>query len=325
MYKKLFKILICVFVLALTSCRLEESGLFSKNAKNDEEIAKQTIEQLISSIESHDANSIKDMFAETAIADTDNFDASVEKLFDYYNGTMSSYKINTAPYSSGIFSKERICEYVCCSFAIVTDKADYYFYFQTVARDTVNLDNVGIFSLYVIEQSKQDNSEPYTGDGMNTPGINFDKLYTLEDEFLNKANEIKTIINEKNTSMLKSLFSSDSLAEIDNFEEQAQKLFAFCENINSVEFKFEDHNVELCSQNVKAVSGFDNLFLDSQIKMNCENKAVELYLEYCMLNSSVPENEGIITIRAADIEKHPDIDLAMDLKLSTECGIFVVE
>lgn len=324
MSRKLFAILTLIISLLLTSCSLEDFDFLNIFFQSDAAIAKQTTEQLMSAIERHDTNGIKDVFAKTVVDNADDFDESVEELFDYCTGNINSYDIDDTPFSSGITSEERACEYICCSFPVVTDKMKYNFYFQTIVRDIENPDNVGIYSLYVIEQA-DDNSEPYTGDGMDTPGINLGKKSTFEDDFLNTAEEIRCIINDRDTEKLKSLFSYEALAEIDNFDRQAQKLFEFCENADSVKFKFEDHNVSLCSQNIKIFTGFDQFFLSSQIKLICKNKNVELYMEYCILDSSEPKNEGIITIRVADSKKHPDIDLAMDLKLSTECGIFVVE
>lgn len=80
---------------------------------------------------------------------------------DYYTGNMVSCNSEYEPYSSGVYTPERTCEYIYCSYSVTTDKSDYYFYLKIVTRDTVNADNIGIYSLYVIEQSKYDNKDVF--------------------------------------------------------------------------------------------------------------------------------------------------------------------
>ena len=107
----------------------------------------------------------------------------------------------------------------------------------------MNADNIGIYSLYVIEQSRYDNKDVfYSGDGFETPGINIDKTDTSEKAFLDISNKVIKIINDKNVDELKSLFSAEDLKQSSDFDEAAQDLFEFCENAKSIKFGFDSHN-----------------------------------------------------------------------------------
>ena len=171
-----------IVILIFTACEFEGNSLVIN--MNYEKKANQIVNELISSIENKEENNIANVFAKTVSANTEEFDESVSALMDYYTGNMVSCNSEYEPYSSGVYTPERTCEYIYCSYSVKTDRSDYYFYLKIVTRDTVNADNIGIYSLYVIEQSKYDNKDVfYSGDGFETPGINIDKTDTSEKAF----------------------------------------------------------------------------------------------------------------------------------------------
>lgn len=326
MSRKLFAILTLIISLLLTSCSLEDFDFLNIFFQSDAAIAKQTTEQLMSAIERHDTNSIKDVFAKTVVDNAYDFEESVSALMDYYTGNMVSCNSEYEPYSSGVYTPERTCEYIYCSYSVTTDKSDYYFYLKIVTRDTVNADNIGIYSLYVIKQSKYDNKDAfYSGDGFETPGINIDKTDTSEKTFLDISNKVIKIINDKNIDELKSLFSAEDLKQSSNFDEAAQDLFEFCENAKSIKFGFDSHNVGLTGVTPRPYYDSDKFFITSQVELICQNKICEFFMEYCILDSAEPQNQGITTLRVADKATHPDIILEVDLDVPVECGIYVVK
>lgn len=284
------------------------------------------VNELISSIENKEENNVANVFAKTISANTEEFDESVSALMDYYTGNMVSCNSEYEPYSSVVYTPERTCEYIYCSYSVTTDKSDYYFYLKIVTRDTVNADNIGIYSLYVIEQSKYDNKDVfYSGDGFETPGINIDKTDTSEKAFLDISNKVIKIINDKNVDELKSLFSAEDLKQSSDFDEAAQELFEFCENAKSIRFGFDSHNVGLTDMKPRPYYDSDKFFITSQVELICQNKICEFFMEYCILDSAEPQNQGITTLRVADKATHPDIMLEVDLDVPVECGIYVVK
>ena len=130
MSRKLFAILTLIISLLLTSCSLEDFDFLNIFFQSDAAIAKQTTEQLMSAIERHDTNSIKDVFAKTVVDNAYDFEESVSALMDYYTGNMVSCNSEYEPYSSGVYTPERTCEYIYCSYSVTTDKSDYYFYLK---------------------------------------------------------------------------------------------------------------------------------------------------------------------------------------------------
>ncbi len=322
--KKFSMIFLGIVILIFTACEFEGNSLVIN--MNDEKKANQLVNELISSIENKEENNIANVFAKTVSANTVEFDESVSALMDYYTGNLVSCNSECEPYSSGVYTPERTCEYIYCSYSVKTDRSDYYFYLNIVTRDTVNADNIGIYSLYVIEQSKYDNKDIfYSGDGFETPGINIDKTDTNEKTFLDISNKVIKIINDKNVDELKSLFSAEDLKQSSDFDEAAQELFEFCENAKSIKFGFDSHNVELTDMKPRPYYDSDKFFITSQVELICQNKICEFFMEYCILDSAEPQNQGITTLRVADKATHPDIMLEVDLDVPVECGIYVVK
>lgn len=322
--KKFSMIFLGIVILIFTACEFEGNSLVINI--NDEKKANQLVNELISSIENKEENNIATVFAKTVSANTEEFEESVSALMDYYTGNMVSCNSEYEPYSSGVYTTERTCEYIYCSYSVTTDKSDYYFYLKIVTRDTVNADNIGIYSLYVIEQSKYDNKDIfYSGDGFETPGINIDKTDTSEKAFLDISNKVIKIINDKNVDELKSLFSAEDFKQSSDFDEAAQELFEFCENAKSIKFGFDSHNVGLTDMKPRPYYDSDKFFIASQVELICQNKICEFFMEYCILDSAEPQNQGITTLRVADKATHPDIMLEVDLDVPVECGIYVVK
>ena len=79
------------------------------------------VNELISSIENKEENNVANVFAKTISANTEEFDESVSALMDYYTGNMVSCNSEYEPYSSGVYTPERTCEYIYCSYSVISN------------------------------------------------------------------------------------------------------------------------------------------------------------------------------------------------------------
>ncbi|SEL02772.1 protein of unknown function, partial [Pseudobutyrivibrio ruminis] len=59
---------------------------------NEDEVAENMIESVVSGINNHDANSIKCVFSESALDNAEDIDASIDELYDFLGEPIVSYE-----------------------------------------------------------------------------------------------------------------------------------------------------------------------------------------------------------------------------------------
>ena len=164
--------LILICVVFLNSCGTLMSLVFG-NMKTDQEITQEQLGKVLDAIENEDSNALKALFAKSALNKLENFDASIEQLFDYYEGIHKPVEeqYNTVRSQSQNYGMYQT--YYETSYAVSTNITTYRIAFLYYFVDDYDSDNIGIHSLYIIKEA--DYPEPeytYRGDGKNTHGIN---------------------------------------------------------------------------------------------------------------------------------------------------------
>ena len=175
--KKLIWLPIVIVVLFFTSCSMGGTDVFKKAFVSDAQIADQTLEQVMSAIQKEDKEALKNLFSKKCVADTEDFDAKVTALMDYYKGEMTSYNNWGALNTNEGMNEDgtgRSWKNLQATYDVDTDKTGYRVAFQTCVKDTADADNIGIYSFYVIKAEDMDMQIAYWGDGKWTPGINID-------------------------------------------------------------------------------------------------------------------------------------------------------
>ena len=126
---------------------------------------------------SKDKDTLKSMFSKQALSEADNFDGNLNALFDYTQGEIQSWKSEGAytfpeernADGSGNHKKEAESTYV-----FTTSKQKYHVAIYEYTIDTANPDNVGVYSLCIVNEKDNPDSEiVYWGDGK--AGINIGK------------------------------------------------------------------------------------------------------------------------------------------------------
>lgn len=134
-------------------------------------------QEIIEYLETGNKEGIKSLFSKTKIEEILDFDASIERLIEYYDGTFQSKKNN--PHGkfrdkNGDFSTTWFLPSVDVTTSVDTYRIAFYY----CTEYTTDKESIGIWSLYIIK--KADDTTPeyaYGGDGLWTPGINIGKVY----------------------------------------------------------------------------------------------------------------------------------------------------
>lgn len=131
------------------------------------------LEEILKAIEEKNETALIDLFAPNSIKSLENFNESINSLFDYYEGNKISYKqMDAVVKESPSYAPND--EQIDVTFDIKTDKQSYRIAFRTIEfiGNKHTKDNYGIRSLYIIKaEDDTDLSVPYWGDGQFTPGI----------------------------------------------------------------------------------------------------------------------------------------------------------
>lgn len=150
-------------------------GACSNNSlySGDSQIVNVQFNKVLEALEKGDRVVLKALFSPNAIEQSENFDKSVEILFEYYQGINASYTDDgplTAEKSQDYGIERKVIDK---TYDVTTNVGTYRFAVSFVATDDADASNVGIWSLYVIKMKDDPDQDcAYWGDGKNTPGIN---------------------------------------------------------------------------------------------------------------------------------------------------------
>lgn len=161
----------------VTHAFLEHRGILGEDT-----IGEKAVESLFIAVQNQDIEAVKAMFAPAAIVeiDKDEFEKQVAAFVEYCDGELVSVQAlangtqTAESHHAGKNSKE-----IRGPYTVITSTNEYRLAIKYVSCDDWNSDNIGIWSLYIIEGSKDtypDNGDNHTylGDGKYSTGIFFD-------------------------------------------------------------------------------------------------------------------------------------------------------
>jgi hypothetical protein len=165
-------IFLCI-ILSMFLCACSTGGdgvMLDADAKK----ANKQFEKVIEALESKDTAMLTSLFSLNSIQTLDNFDESIEQIMNYYVGEKVSYNKDggAALVESSVEDGEYI-QTMQSTYDLYTTKGAYRVAIKSVSKDTVDPNNIGIHSLYIIKMSDDTYPEyAYWGDALFTPGIN---------------------------------------------------------------------------------------------------------------------------------------------------------
>ena len=135
---------------------------------SSDEIADTRMEQIFEVIKHKDEVALKAMFSKQALSDADDFDGNLDALFNYIQGDMQSWE-RAGGGSGGSFERNvdgsRKKE-IDSTYIFTTDEYEYEIAVYEFTIDTANPDNVGVYSICIINKNDKPELEVrYWGSG----------------------------------------------------------------------------------------------------------------------------------------------------------------
>jgi hypothetical protein len=148
-------------MLLLSSCSLGGSRTGILNKDNDDNKAAVRLEQVIEAIKNKDKDAMKSMFSKQALDKADDFNSSVDDLFNFFQGKVDSLEKPSGPtvFESNDHGHKK--KEVSSYYYVNTDKQKYFFLLQDYPVDTDHHDNVGLYMLLVVKA--EDHEKIYDG------------------------------------------------------------------------------------------------------------------------------------------------------------------
>ena len=139
---------------------------------SNEKKADKTFNEMITAIRSNDDSKMVNLFSK-AVKNEVDLSQSVSGLYDFIHGDIVSFSSASesgvgADYQtkSGKQRKE-----IQSSFCISTTENTYYVAVKECVKDEIDVNNIGIVSVYIIESDNWKENYVYRGDGKWLPGI----------------------------------------------------------------------------------------------------------------------------------------------------------
>ena len=109
------------------------------------------------------------LFSKKTVNKANDFDGSMEYLFGFFKETVKSWKRDRfTSETSSEYGKESIM--LVSWYTVTTDKDKYKFFVIEYSKDTINLDNAGLYTLRVIKAADEKKQFTFYQD-MEIPGI----------------------------------------------------------------------------------------------------------------------------------------------------------
>lgn len=138
------------------------------------EIAKTKFEELIYALEEGDHKRVDALFSNKAKKETESLPDDILKLIEYFDGEMISYNDWSGPSAKGSQESGKRRIQLFSTFDVETTAGKYRFAMKYVSVDEDDPDNIGIWSVYIIEAKDTNEKYAYRGDKKYIPGIHFD-------------------------------------------------------------------------------------------------------------------------------------------------------
>ena len=124
-----------------------------------------------------DLATMREMFAKNAVSEIgeEQLDVMLEAFVDYFQADSFTLEVPVGPVTAERWSDGKKLKELEGPLEVITEDNEYRLAIKCVAYDDWNEDNIGIWSVYIIEKAKDTDLEhPYIGDKKYTTGIHLD-------------------------------------------------------------------------------------------------------------------------------------------------------
>lgn len=146
----------------LSSCSIGGSRTEMLNRNNDEKKANARLVDIIKALENQDKDALKKMFSKQALSEVDDFDKSIDDLFDFFQGEVDSWEKPSGPtvFESNDHGHKK--KEVNSYYYLNTDKQKYFLLLRDYPVDTDHSDNVGLYLILLVKA--EDEEKIYDGE-----------------------------------------------------------------------------------------------------------------------------------------------------------------
>lgn len=113
------------------------------------------IEQVLNALEIKDSKCLEELFSKQALSEIDNFDEQTRDLFDLFQGTVDSWEQTGFTSTEDIEGHKKMTKGISW-YDVTTDENEFVFFMIDCFTDTQNPDNIGLYTLYVVNKDDED-------------------------------------------------------------------------------------------------------------------------------------------------------------------------
>ena len=151
MHKLTISIILILGIIFLNSCSIGGTRTEMLDKDNYDEVANARMEQVLHSIKKHDKKALVSIFSKQALADSNDFDRSIDSLFDFLQGEVKSWKKSDGLTVNESNNYGHETKEISSYYDVITDQQDYFFLLRDYPVDTDHPDNVGLYMLLVVK------------------------------------------------------------------------------------------------------------------------------------------------------------------------------
>ncbi|MCL1837801.1 MAG: DUF5104 domain-containing protein [Propionibacteriaceae bacterium] len=151
-------------LLILSSCNMVGAVLGSL-VKSDDQIAEDRMEQIVTILKDHDREALKSLFSVKALNEAVDIDSGIDYLFDLISGDIQTWKRGQLT-SNKNTGREGEMRRVVSWHVVNTTLEQYKFILIDYYTDTIDPENVGLFTIFACIESEEDEHYRYWQDIM---------------------------------------------------------------------------------------------------------------------------------------------------------------
>ena len=96
-------------------------------------------------------------------------------MLKFFQGEFISYDFRAGPATGGLIEHFKEQKYLETSYDVKTDETTYHIAIKEFIKDDFDPNNIGLYSLYIIDSKIWEYSYAYWGGGKWIPGINIEQ------------------------------------------------------------------------------------------------------------------------------------------------------
>lgn len=165
---------LCLAMVAslLCSCSLGGLSMLSEKSDDGTALADAKMDLLLRAIESCNTDDLLTLFAPNALAEAENMNAMISQLYAYCPATFDNYDNLDALDTETDWEYGARVTRLYATYDVESSNGKYRFAFLYVSHDSQCAENIGLWSVYVIDWDEDTDTDfAYRGDHLYTPGI----------------------------------------------------------------------------------------------------------------------------------------------------------